>query len=142
MSSDDGRRRLGLQVRAERMKRYRTVDKARIEADISRGAWEHVESGKPVKEFTLGAVEQALGWDAGRAQRIIDGADLGDVEAAILASDMAPETKEAALRIMARDREAQDPGAGVRSDERRVAPSIGRPGGPTGLGEATTHQGA
>lgn len=75
MNETEGRERLGQIVKAERMRIYRTLDAARIEAQIARGAWQNVEDGKSVKEFTLGAVESALGWPAGKALRIIAGVD-------------------------------------------------------------------
>ena len=70
----EGRRRLGEVVKAARSRKFRTVEKAKTAAEISRGAWEKVERGDHVRPYTLSAVEVALVWPAGRAQEIIDGA--------------------------------------------------------------------
>lgn len=107
MNESEGRKRLGAKVRAERMRMYRTVDAARIAARISRGAWDHVEQGDPVRDFTLGAIEEALGWPAGRAQQIIDGAGSDDIELAVEASSLGEATKAAIRQILAEDRERE-----------------------------------
>lgn len=69
----EGRRRLAVLVAADRGRIYRTVDRARIAAKVSRGTWDSVEAARPVKDFSLSAIEEALGWPAGRAQRILRG---------------------------------------------------------------------
>lgn len=112
MNSDEGRRRLGREVRAERVKRFRTVDRARIAAGISRGAWDNVERGESVKDFTLAAIELALEWPPGRAQDIIDGAPIDSIEATVEASNLPPETKARVLGLLAKER-IRDEGRGV-----------------------------
>lgn len=73
MPDEVDRKRLADAVRRDRLRLYGTVEKARLMAEISRGAWDHVESGDPVREFTLAAVERALGWDQGRSDEILRG---------------------------------------------------------------------
>lgn len=65
---------LGLAVTNARKAKFGTVDKARTAAEVSRGAWDRVEQGKSVKDFTLTAIEKALGWPPGRAVAILEGA--------------------------------------------------------------------
>lgn len=73
MNGDAGRKRLGDAVKAARSRQFRTIERAKAAAEISRGAWEKVERGDSVRPYTLSAVEVALEWPAGRAQAIIDG---------------------------------------------------------------------
>jgi hypothetical protein len=67
--------RLAELVREARVRRYRTVDKARAVAGISRGAWDNVEHGKPAKPLTYTGVELALGWEYGSCLRILAGGE-------------------------------------------------------------------
>lgn len=55
------------------MRKFKTVDRARIAAEVSRGTWDAVEKGKPVKDFSLAAIEEALDWPAGHALAILTG---------------------------------------------------------------------
>lgn len=55
------------------MRKFRTVDAARIAAKVSRGTWDNVEKGKPIKDFSLAAIEEALDWPAGHARAILTG---------------------------------------------------------------------
>lgn len=113
MNEKESRQRLAAAVKADRMRLHRTVDAARVAAHISRGAWENVEAGRSVKEFTLGAIEQALEWPAGKAQSILDGTSESAVEAAIQDSDLRPEIKARLLRIIADELPPSD-GQGVK----------------------------
>lgn len=83
MNEQEGRERLAAAVRRDRRAKYRTVEDARLEAKISRGAWDAVEKAKPVKEQTLTAVEKALGWETGRTEELLGGVteDAGDLRA-------------------------------------------------------------
>lgn len=67
--------RLAAYVRAERVRRFRTVDAARAVAKISRGAWDNVEKGRPAKALTYNSIEDAFGWEFGDCERIADGAE-------------------------------------------------------------------
>lgn len=62
---EEQRNRVAEYVRSQRAHKFGTVDAARIEAGISRGAWDSVEQGKKVRDFTYGAVEKALDLPAG-----------------------------------------------------------------------------
>ncbi len=73
VNESEGRLLLGAAIAADRGRIYRTVDAARIAAKVARGTWEKAEKGQPVKDFSLAAIEEALGWPAGRAQSIIAG---------------------------------------------------------------------
>lgn len=111
MSEDEGRKRLAEEVKAARGRKYRTVERARAAVRISRGAWDAVENGKPVKPFTLAAVEDALGWPAGRAQQIIAGQDVGqddELRGLIAASGHPEHVKRAMLELL--DDAAAPPG--------------------------------
>lgn len=114
--NDEGRRRLGNAVRADRMRKYRTVDAARIAAKISRGAWDNVEQGKPVKDFTLGAIEDALDWPAGRAHELLYGVEGApqlppEIEAGL--ADLSPEVRDYIRQALMRDQAAErERGAG------------------------------
>lgn len=113
MNENEGRRRLAAAVKADRMRLHRTVDAARMKVGISRGAWENVEAGRSVKEFTLGAIEEALEWPAGKAQRILDGVGESELETAVRQSGLSLENKEQILRIIAGDN-PPPPNEGVR----------------------------
>lgn len=80
--NQEGRLRLGEAVKSARSRKHRTIENAKTAAGISRGAWEKVERGDPVRPYTLAAVEVALDWPAGRAQEFIDavGRVGGDVD--------------------------------------------------------------
>lgn len=69
--------RLAEIVQRERIRRYRTVDKAREAAGtgVSRGAWDRVEHGKSAKPLTYDSVELALGWEYGSCERILAGGE-------------------------------------------------------------------
>lgn len=71
----DNLQRLGQLVKAERRRLYRTVDKARAVAQLSRGAWDNVEHGRPAKDLTYVGVEEALHWAPGSCNRVLDGGD-------------------------------------------------------------------
>jgi hypothetical protein len=73
MTTQTGLERLGRLVTAERGRKFRTVQNARIAAGVNTATWKRVEDGQSVKPFTLAAIEDALGCPVGRAQRIIDG---------------------------------------------------------------------
>lgn len=98
------------------MRKYRTVDAARIAAKISRGAWDNVEQGKSVKDFTLGAIEDALDWPAGRALELLHGVDNSsslppEVEAAL--AGVSPEVRDRIRQALLRDQAAErERGAG------------------------------
>lgn len=106
MTDQDARDRLARAVRADRLRAYGTVEKARAVAGVSRGSWDAVEAGKPVREFTLAAVERALQWPAGHAEAILTGEEEAGVEPsdlrrAILASDdLDPDIKAAMLDLL------------------------------------------
>lgn len=74
MNEDENRRSLGRFVKRERLAKFKTVDRARAVADVSRGAWDNVEAGRKVKDFTLAAIEQALGHQPGLYDAVIAGA--------------------------------------------------------------------
>lgn len=67
--------RLAAQVTYDRKRLYRTVTKATAKSGVARGTWDRLERGERVKSFTLSAVEEALGWPQGRAERILAGED-------------------------------------------------------------------
>jgi transcriptional regulator with XRE-family HTH domain len=73
------RQRLAKAVKAARLRKFKTVDRARIAAGVSRGTWENVERGDSVKEFSLASIEEALDWPEGRALEILAGNTPGDV---------------------------------------------------------------
>ena len=112
---------MALAVQADRGRIYRTVDKARIAAGISRGAWEKVEAGASVKVFTLAAVEEALNWPAGRAARIIAGTDEGaeptadvDLRQYILNKDLPRHIKSAMIALLDSMSDDESPNREVR----------------------------
>lgn len=73
MTEETGLQRLGRIVTAERGRKYGTVQKAIRAAEMNAATWKRVEDGYPVRGDRLAAVEEALDWPAGKAQRIIDG---------------------------------------------------------------------
>lgn len=75
MNSQENRDRLAREVKVARLRKFKTVDRARIAAGVSRGTWDNVERGDPVKEFSLAAIEEALDWHPGRALSILTGVD-------------------------------------------------------------------
>lgn len=114
MNNDQGLRRLAREVKAARVKKFRTVDKARIAAGISRGAWDNVEHGRPAKELTYMAIEDALDWPAGHCLELIAGDVVPgevvpeDVEASIRASGLPPSAQERLLGVLAEERQRAD----------------------------------
>lgn len=103
--------RLGHLVHDERVRQYRTVDRARAVAQISRGAWDGVEKGKPAKRLTYNSIETALGWDLGRCERILGGGEdeqsqTSGLAAEVRASNLSPEAKEEILRRIADENSA------------------------------------
>lgn len=80
-----GRERLAKLVTDERKRRFRTVTKAIVAADVSRGSWENLEAGRKVKDSTLTAVEVAFGWPIGYAQSVIDGGESDELSRALAA---------------------------------------------------------
>lgn len=88
----EARARLAAAVTSARKRKFRTVEAARNSVDppISRGAWDKVEGGASVKDFTLSAVETALGWAEGEAARILAGGDgfVAEVESSNLSESM------------------------------------------------------
>lgn len=76
MNEQAGRDVLAAEVKRARKKLFRSVDEARNAAHISRGAWDSVEKGNPVKEFTLTAIEKALKWPTGHAEDLLAGRTL------------------------------------------------------------------
>lgn len=114
MSEQQNREQLGKMVKADRMRLYRTVDKARIAAKVSRGSWDNVEQGKPVKDFTLGAIEEALGWPPGRAQSVIEGEAVSDFERVVMESGLRPKARAAVLEIVRRDFAEQEEERGAQ----------------------------
>lgn len=107
MPDESDRKRLAEAVRRDRLRIYGTVEKARLIAEISRGAWDHVESGDPVREFTLAAVERTLGWHQGRADEILRGEsaapDMSPTRRAILEDpDLDDEHRAALLALFDR----------------------------------------
>lgn len=98
----DDYKRLGDQVKEARKRKYRTVEKARAEARLSRGAWDNVEHGRPAKELTYNSIEFALGWPLGECARILAGDSLASddpFEATILNSNMDESSKLRALEL-------------------------------------------
>lgn len=78
MDEQAGREQLKELVIAARKRRYRSVDEARVAADISRASWDKVEKALPVSDNTLDAVDKALRWPVGRSLSIIGGNDIGE----------------------------------------------------------------
>lgn len=76
MSNGDGLVRLGRIVKSERGRKFGTAQAAIREAQMNAATLKRVESGMPVRADRLAAIEKALGWPAGRAQRIIDGLEV------------------------------------------------------------------
>jgi hypothetical protein len=112
MAKQTDRERLARAVRADRLRVYGTVEKARMAADISRGAWDHVEAGDPVREFTLAAVERALGWPQGRADTILnERSEQPDLRQKITESSLDPETKAAILNMLDQRERQELPGS-------------------------------
>lgn len=64
---------LGRLVKRERLSKFGTVDSARAAAQVSRGAWDNVEAGRRVKDFTLAAIEKALGFRSGSFEDMVAG---------------------------------------------------------------------
>lgn len=79
MNEQTNRDRLAQAVKAARLRKFKTVDSARIAAGVARGTWDNVEHGKPVKEFSLAAIEEALDWPVGHALAMLRG-DEGQVD--------------------------------------------------------------
>lgn len=75
MTTETGLQRLGRIVTAERGRKFRTVQNARVAAGVNTATWNRVENGLSVKGYSLAAIEEALGWAPGRAQRIIEGTE-------------------------------------------------------------------
>lgn len=73
MSTEQDRDRLALRVIEARRATFGTVEAAIRAAEINRATWERVESGQRVRDDKLGAIEKALGWNAGDAWRIMAG---------------------------------------------------------------------
>lgn len=71
MNSQEKRDRLAREVKVARLRKFKTVDRARIAARVSRGTWDNVERGDSVKDFSLAAIEEALDWPAGYALSIL-----------------------------------------------------------------------
>lgn len=80
MNENDYRAVLGDRIKSTRRKKFKTVDAARQEAAVARGTWEKAEKGLPIKDFSLAAIEEALGWPEGYAQSILDGKEAGLAE--------------------------------------------------------------
>lgn len=103
VNDDDSRTVLAAQVKAARMAKFRTVDAARVAAGVARGTWEKVERGDSVKEFSLGAIEKALGWQPGHATRVLAGDTSAPAPMADAAeSDIDPQDVAATLRAFDR----------------------------------------
>lgn len=77
VNEQEGRVALADQVRAARKRMYRTVTKAVANSEASRGAWDAVEGARPVKDFTLTAIEVTLGWPEGYATALLEGRAVG-----------------------------------------------------------------
>lgn len=75
VNESDYRAVLAERVKATRRAKYRTVDAARNAAGVARGTWEKAERGDPIKDFSLAAIERALGWEPGYAVEILNGRD-------------------------------------------------------------------
>lgn len=87
MNESDYRAVLAERIKAARRRKFKTVDAARQAADIARGTWEKAEKGLPIKDFSLAAIEGALGWDDGYAQAILDGHDPDQSGLSVLAGE-------------------------------------------------------
>lgn len=68
-------KRLAEYVAARRNARRMSKDGAAAEARISRITWRKVEDGRPVRDTSYAAVEEALRWEPGSAARIMTGGD-------------------------------------------------------------------
>lgn len=73
MNEQARREALAEAVTEARLRRFRTVTRAVTAAGIARGTWDKVEDAKPVKRYSLSAVEDALGWPFGYATKILNG---------------------------------------------------------------------
>jgi hypothetical protein len=76
VNEQENRERLGEAIAAARLRKFKTVDKARVAAGIARGTWEKAESGEKIKPFSLASIEEALDWPVGRARAILAGAEV------------------------------------------------------------------
>lgn len=112
-----GRVALGHRVASARLKKFGTVDAARIHAGIARASWDKVEKGTKVRDYTLTAVEKALGWPLGTARRIIEGEESsgvyevqGSFREWVLTTDILSEPqRREILRVMDTMANADDP---------------------------------
>lgn len=111
-----GRDRLAAAVIADRERLYRSVEKARtaIDPPISRGSWDSVEAARPVKPFTLTAVDQVLHWPAGRARRILSGDQEADLRGEIEASNLSEAAKAHILAALDESDPPTEPRRGVK----------------------------
>lgn len=112
--NENGRQRLADAVKRDRRRKYRTVERARAAAGLSRGAWDNVEKARPVKEVTLTAVEEALEWRPGTAERLLSGDDVVpsglslEVEEGL--ARLTPDQADQMRAVLLRDLEQRDEG--------------------------------
>lgn len=101
MNSQENRDRLAREVKVARLRKFKTVDSARIAAKVSRGTWDSVEKGDSVKEFSLASIEEALDWPPGYALALLEGHDentgRGPGRLAELIEKHAPNSTDAAM---------------------------------------------
>lgn len=106
-----GRVELARRVTGARSRLYETVEKARLAANVSRGAWDNVEdeNGTTPQDFTLGKIEKALGWPQGFALAILEGRAADEPPAVtslrehVTNSTVSPEVKRAILALLDSD---------------------------------------
>lgn len=99
MNEQEGRRRLGAAIKADRLRLYGTVEAARVAngVKVSRGTWDKAERGDVITEYKLADIERALGWDSGRSASYLNPPDPDSIRAQVEASDLAPDTKALVL---------------------------------------------
>lgn len=114
MTEQDARRRLGVAIRADRLRLHGTVENARVAngVKVSRGTWDKAERGEKITEWKLADIERALGWDAGKSREYLHlGAEQFPAEYAdqVRASDLSDSTKEYLLKLLADERPPTPP---------------------------------
>jgi hypothetical protein len=67
--------RLGRYIAAARRGQFATVVAAIKEAGVNTETWNRAERGDPIRDDRMTAIERALGWDIGDAERIAKGGE-------------------------------------------------------------------
>lgn len=75
MTDKQDLKRLGNYIAAARRAHYGTVQAAIKAAGVNAATWGRAERGEPVRPDRMTAIEKALGWDAGDADRIAAGGE-------------------------------------------------------------------